>query len=276
MSSILHLSNLTGKDRKIRFFIPMTFALVQKSLDQSIDRKTLEEASVHVPSVARGDCARLHRELFGIVVDGLPHDEAIAFQIALEHFNFPTEIVPSNAIPALPPATIQRGIRFGENELIALDGLGRENRYPWSEAQFAAGGFLNAVRFATDLRVVRNPNAAYRGRSYDRTTQAFVIDKIEQEVKELKFRFEIFLTCEPYRLQFKAGKDSLFRFENQLLRFHQKEILFQILQRIGKLFPKNRQSLAIQAATENRFFLYPSRSALEEEIVWHLFQQLRG
>jgi hypothetical protein len=44
-----------------------TFSLLQTSLDQTIDRQSMEEASVAVRSVARADCAKLQRELFGIL-----------------------------------------------------------------------------------------------------------------------------------------------------------------------------------------------------------------
>ena len=48
-----------------------TFSLLQESLDQSIDRQSLEDASDAAPSVARADCGRLQRELFGILISRL-------------------------------------------------------------------------------------------------------------------------------------------------------------------------------------------------------------
>ena len=60
-----------------------TYSLLQVSLDQTIDRQSLEAASDTVSSVARADCAFILRDLFGIVVSGLSLGDARAFQIAL-------------------------------------------------------------------------------------------------------------------------------------------------------------------------------------------------
>jgi hypothetical protein len=49
-----------------------TFSLLQLSLDQTIARESLEEASAVLPSVALADCALLQRDLFGIMVSNLP------------------------------------------------------------------------------------------------------------------------------------------------------------------------------------------------------------
>jgi hypothetical protein len=82
---------------------------LQVSLDQTIDRESLEEASVVVPSVARADCAHLQRDLFGIVVSNLPLEEARAFQAELKRRGFPTDVVADEELPVLhEPFTIQR------------------------------------------------------------------------------------------------------------------------------------------------------------------------
>jgi hypothetical protein len=81
----------------------MPYALLQLSLDQTIRREDLEEATVLAPSVARADCALIQRELFGIVVRNLEYEEASALQAALRARNFPTEVVEESALPTLPP-----------------------------------------------------------------------------------------------------------------------------------------------------------------------------
>lgn len=250
----------------------MSYALVQKSLEQTIDRRDLEEASVHVPSVARGDCARLHRNLFGIVVTGLSRDEAIAFQVALEYFHFPTEIVADAEIPRLPDPVVRRGIRFETAELIALDGLGRESPYPWREMQFATGGFVETSKVKHDRMLIRNP---YYNSGARIPGPMFVVGKRETEAPTLQFRLELYFPREPYRLQFRADKNALFRCDDALLRFRELKSFAIILRRIAQLLPQERLGLGIRAAQKGRDFLYPNPSCLEEEVIWHILQRQR-
>jgi hypothetical protein len=49
----------------VPLIIMNTYSLLQLSLDQSIDRHAFEDASAVVPSLARVDCAMLHRHLYG-------------------------------------------------------------------------------------------------------------------------------------------------------------------------------------------------------------------
>ena len=78
-----------------------TFSLLLKSLDQTITRESLEEASDAAHSVARADCPRLLRENSGILVSRLPQDEARTFQVALAGRGYETEVVADAALPML-------------------------------------------------------------------------------------------------------------------------------------------------------------------------------
>jgi hypothetical protein len=55
----------------------MPFALVQMSLDQTIDREALEDAGVASKSIPRPDCAKSQKELFGIVIEPNAFEEEI-------------------------------------------------------------------------------------------------------------------------------------------------------------------------------------------------------
>lgn len=248
----------------------MPYALIQKNLGQKIDRKSLEEASIHVPSVARADCARIHRELFGIVVRSIPYNEAVAFQTALEHFGFPTELVPQKDLPGLTAPHFRRGILFDPEGFTAIDGLGREDSHPWEEVQFAAGGFLETVVLKT--KTVVEGTYRYNGRGMPRYEPGI---KREEKTTEREFRLELFLSRPPFRLQFQAGKETLFRFDGAMLRSNQVDQFFTILQKIGQIVPKDCLSLGILAAMRQEAFTYPSVSGMEEEISWHLYHRLR-
>lgn len=250
----------------------MPYAIVQKSLDQKIDRKLLEEASVHVPSVARADCARLASQLYGIVVSHLERDEAVAFQTALAHYRFPTEVVPQNELPLLMEPRFRRGIRFHPDGFTAIDGMGREDSHPWEEVQFAAGGFTESIRFESESKMEWKRRL---GTTRSPITKMVEVTREHKEIREREFRLELFLSCEPYRLQFKAGKETVFRFDEGLLRFHQEDQFTAILQRVATILPPDCQGLGILAASRGETFTYPGVPAFEEEITWQLFQRLR-
>lgn len=247
----------------------MLYALLQPTLSQKIDRKVLEEASVFVPSVARADCARLARELFGIIADHLPLKEAQAFQTALAHSGIRTEIVPQEELPLLMEPVRRRGIRFGPEHFIALDGMGRGQSYPWAEVQFAAGGFVELVKFRTE--------SSLRWRAAPGSDLGSVMERkeVEERVKEAEFRLELFLSCEPYRLQFLAQKDSLFAADDVKIRFHQQDAFVGVMHRVAALLPADCLNQGMQAAARGERFSYPSPAAFDEELIWHLFQSLR-
>lgn len=253
----------------------MSYALIQKSLEQRISIDDLKQASTFVPSVAQADCHRIGRDLFGIVETKLSYDDAVAFQVALEHFRFPTEIVPDADLPRLSDPQIKRGIRFGDGLLTAVDGMGREESFPLAEVQFAGGGFCEAVRVKTERRMDWNPHRGTSRQTAD-INPIFIMRKHERETREPEFHFELFLSCAPYRLQFLAHKESLFRYDGTLLRFQQREQFLQILQRLASILPSNFLSLGFLAARKGKAFSYPSKGAIEEEIVWHLYRRLRA
>lgn len=97
----------------------------------------------------------------------------------------------------------------------------------------------------------------------------------QREVKDTEFRIELFLSCEPWRLQFRAGGETIFRYDDACLRLRQQDQFMGILQRVGTILPPNCLNLGLQAAMRGEVFSYTGVSALEEEITWHLFQRLR-
>ena len=127
-----------------------TCSLLQVSLAQTTARESLEDASVVVRSVARGDCARLQRELFGILISGLAKEEATTFQAELKRRNFPTEVVADQDLPQLyEPFKVQRFEVKGE-VLLFTDAMGRSQTRPLTDLVFLAGGFLQALKLKSD------------------------------------------------------------------------------------------------------------------------------
>lgn len=251
----------------------MSFALIQKTLDQKIERQELEAASVVAPSVARGDCARLVRSLFGILVQNIPEEDARALQQELARRNFPTNAVPMADLPLLPEPHRKRGIRFDGQTVTAIDGIGREQTVALHAARFVAGGFLATER----SRRVHTTEWDYQPVGpYGLTGR--VLTRITEDRPEHNrdFRLELFLSESPFRWQFPLDKEGILRANGSVLRLRNQDELTALLSRIAALFPPGCRNLGTEAAMRGEIFNYPSAGAFEEELVWHLYQALHS
>lgn len=243
-----------------------TFSLLQTSLDQVIDRRALEDASVVVPSVARADCARLQRELFGIVVNGLPHQEAIAFQAELARRDFPTEVVADRELPVLHESfQIQRIERRGE-VLVLTDSMGRERARPLTDLVFLAAGFLNCVEFKTEVDYHFDYNP--RGKSFPK----WVRESEFRGKPALRFRVDFFLWASPNRMHANLGEETAIFHEGRALRLRDDESLRKLLVAMASLLPAERLNSCLREPGIKR--IYPNLQCYEEEIRWH-FRRLK-
>jgi hypothetical protein len=245
-----------------------TFSLLQVSLDQVIDRRSLEDASVVIPSVARADCARLQRELFGIVVSGLPHEEALAFQAELARRGFPTEVVADGELPVLHESfQIQRIERRGE-VLVLTDSMGRERPRPLTDLVFLAGGFLNSIEFKTEW----HQHLDFGGVNGRGGMPMLVTEREFREENELWFRLDFFFWSGPNRLHAAVGKDNVIFHQGNPLRLKNDAALRELLVAMASLLPAERVNSCLREPGIMR--VYPNLQCYEEEIRWH-FRRLK-
>jgi hypothetical protein len=246
----------------------MPYALLQLALDQTISREELEEASMAAPNVARADCAVLQRELFGIVVGNLPHEDALALQAALRARNFPTELVEQSALPALPPPKRETALKLTDAGVALVDLYGRERLFAREQLVFGAAGYVVRLR----QRVAgQHEEVVYRGR-YGTRTQT-VTDYRLQDVPE--FRLEMFASVEPYRLQWVVDPDNTIQVNGGPVALRHQEKLDEIFRQLAVLLPAERVNLGIRKLSAGGYFVYPSARAFEEEIVWSFYQLTR-
>jgi len=248
----------------------MPYALLQLSLDQTIDRNAMEEASVAAPSVARADCARLHRELFGIVAENLDHANATAFQKALRQHGFDTELIDQSLLPQLPPSQSAPRFRIDPDALVVTDLYGRDTRYGWSTFVFAAGGFLTRERARAERSDEWTIRPGPHG-SVSRKVESVTTYPIR---KEREFRLEFFFCGAPYRYQWILGERSTINCGGKLLRLRQQAELVDLMREVGFL-PSDRLNLGIRKACRGEVFEYPSVRGFEEEVVWSFYRLTR-
>jgi hypothetical protein len=246
----------------------MSYALLQLSLDQTISREELEEASMAAPSVARADCALLQRELFGVVVGNLPYEDAVALQAALRARNFPTELVEQSALPVLPPAKRETALKLTGAGLVLVDLYGRETLYAKEQFVFGAAGYVVRMR----QRVAgQHAEVVSHGR-YGRQVR-MVTDYRLQDVPE--FRLEMFFRVEPYRLQWVLDPDNTLTVNGRPISFRKQPTLDELFRQLAVVFPAERLNLGIRKLSVGEYFVYPSVRAFEEEIVWSFYRLLR-
>ncbi len=239
-----------------------TFSLLQTSLRQSISREALEAAAADVPSVALADCAGIQRNLFGIVVSGLPLDEATTFQSALKRHQFSTELVEDSALPVLhDPFTVQR-VEISESSLIFTDTMGRSQSRPLDELVFVAGGFLTRERLKT-MTVLEsgNPRGPRDSQHHARLETVHRVEPLQE------FRLDFFFSSAPHRLRAVVSSENTLFFHERPLRLRDTVLLLGAMMDLVELLPPDRTGEGLKQSATTTY--YPSLRSYEEEIRWH-------
>jgi hypothetical protein len=245
-----------------------TFSLLQTTLGQTIDRKSLEDASVAVRSVARTDCAKLQRELFGMVVSGLAHDEALAFQAELMRRNFPTEVVADRELPLLHDSCQIQRIERRDEVLVLTDSMEQVRTRPLTDLVFLAGGFLKRIEFKTEWHQHLEFGGSGKG-----GMPKLVAEREYREESELNFRLDFFFWSPPNRIHAALHKDTVIFHEGNPLRLRDIAALRELMSAMGHLLPPERLSSSLRDPASTR--IYPTLACYEEEIRWH-FHRLKS
>jgi hypothetical protein len=244
------------------------YAVLQTSLEQSIDRETLEEAIMATEGLAKPDCAQLQKELFGIIAAGLSQDDALALQAALQARNVPTEAVDASVLPVLPLPRRVQALKFVETGIVLVDLYDRETSYEWQHTVFAAGGGLLHLRSIQDQKLETVPGG--------RGAQKAIIITGHHYENLPEFRLELFLPVESPRVQWVLTKDSVIIADDRHLRLRDGEELARLLSRLGSALAPEQVNTGIKKVMAGEEFVYPSVHAFEEEIIWSLYQLMRG
>ena len=240
-----------------------TYSLLQVSLEQTIDRESLEMVSDVVPSLARADCAHLQRDLFGIVVSNLPLQEATAFQAELKRRGFPTDLVADHELPVLhEPLTIQR-IEIKEKALLFIDTMGRQQTRALDDLVFVAGGHLTQNRLKSVL-VLESPERSHELQHRARLEQRHRFEDVPE------FRLDFFFWASPNRLRASVSAESTMFFRDRPLRLRDTALILGAMMDLRELLPSERVGAGLKRSDTNNF--YPSFKSYEEEIRWHFYR----
>ncbi len=238
-----------------------TYSLLQTSLESTIDRQALEEASVAVRSVARTDCAGIQRKLFGIVISHLEKSEALIFQEQLARRNFPTALVADDDLPVLEESfQVQRIEQSGE-VLALTDSLGRVRERPVDELAFLAAGYFHRIECKTEWHERLEFGTGYKG------MPQLVSEREYREDEELSFRIDFFFKSPPNRINAVLEDETAVFHEGKPLRLGDRTGLENLMRAMGNLLPPERLNSWLRDPAGGR--IYPDFQCYENEIRWH-------
>jgi hypothetical protein len=237
-----------------------TYSLLQESLDQTIERAALEDATDAVRSIARMDCPRILRERSGILISGLERDDALAFQAALKRHHFPTTVVNDNQLPLLHESFQIQRIEQREEVLVFTDSMGRLRTKPVSDLVFLAAGFLRRIEFKTETQLKLNPRTDGEG-------PMFITERETHEEAATEFRLDFFFTAAPHRLNALLCAETAIFFQGQPVRMKNQVAMDGLLAAMGRLLPPERLNSVLRDPASAGIF--PNSHCYEKEIRWH-------
>jgi hypothetical protein len=240
------------------------YAVLQNSLEQCIDRGTLEEAVMATEELSPPDCARLVRELFGIVATNLSEADALALQSALQARQISTEVVEESALPVLPLPRHVRALNLRDKGIELIDLYNQMTSWEWPHIVFAAGGGM------LHLREVQKQRLAPVGGGRD-GIRAVIVTRHQSE-KFPEFRLELFLPADSPRAQWVLTRDSVLTVNDTHIRLRDEDQLASLLAALGNALAPEQINFGIKRVMANEPFTYPSVHAFEEEIIWSLYR----
>jgi len=249
----------------------MQYALLQRYLDQTLTREQMEEASVAAPEVARADCARLHRELFGIVADRLDKFNARAFQQALAAFGFECDLVPESELFRLPPAYGINALGLDMDHLEWADLYGRGRRLPMRACVFVAAGWLAKDSMRLDNRHRSGAKAEMRIRYM---ANGGVAEQTGTIARVQRFRLDCFLSEPPFRIEWSLAWRQIKILNGHPVQCEDTETLSRFLRLLVEKMPPGRTNRGAERFGRPDEPIYPNPRAFDEEIIWH-FHRLR-
>ncbi|MBK1883105.1 hypothetical protein JIN85_11805 [Luteolibacter pohnpeiensis] len=240
-----------------------TYSLLQESLEQSISLDSLQDATQVVRSITRADCHHIHRDLYGIVVSGLPHPEALAFQAELARRDYPTRIVDDRDVPVLHEAFGMQRLDLIGDKLYFTSSAGRRETRELKELVFIAAGFFSEERWVAGKEMVWEPVKVTRygvdvNLNYEREE---VLEKYPT------FLMDFFFWSMPHRLQLRVSDASVAFFNDEALKLKNMPSFVAMMGKVAQLLPAERMNSGMLRRMDP--FAYPAKRSYEEEIRWH-------
>ena len=244
-----------------------TYSVIQRDLNEVVTLRQLEEASTHVPTIARADCIRIHKLLAGIYISRLSHPEALAFQRGLALQGLQADVVADSLLPALPTGMRAMRVSRIDRDLHFRDFMDRPTFIPHEEILFIAAACIEDI-------------------TLERTTTTTTVDIGHQvsmpftesrlrSVPERCVRIDIFFTRAPHRMTLSAGDATRFFVQDQPVYLRKPEVIAWAFQMVRGWAPAEcrlNRHIHLDHPIQHRV---PS-AVYEEEIRWRFYRLREG
>jgi len=233
-----------------------TYSVLQGNLGQALEPAVLEAAVDATRTITRMDCPRLQREISGIMVSGLDHEDALAFQAALAGRHYPTVVVADAELPVLHASHQVQRFDRREDSLVLTDSIGREFVQPLTALVFLAAGMHGRMERRS---LIESHDSTWDGVPFS--------PRKVQEQSEMVFRCDLFFSEEPHRLHLGLGKDTAIFHQGQPIRLRNSQAVGDFMTALAALLPEERINSQLRQPATTLF--YPNLHVYENEIRWH-------
>lgn len=213
------------------------------------------------------DAPILGADAFGILVKNFTEQQAAVLQGTLRIEGVETEIVDHSHLPALPPAKVVNRLECLPQHLLVYDPVGRSFPVAWPHVMLIAAGWVRITEFVRERRETVSARSAgdYRLKP--------VTDYTSREETDFRCRAEIILSSGVMRFSIDAEKFNFGYLGDRKTPDSAQNFtrLIQDTVQFSTNAGRNRGAEAIRVQSD-QMFLYPSKNAFHEEIVWMLWQ----
>jgi len=236
-----------------------SYCLLQQELGPAPAIGDLEAAADATTGISRLDCLNIYRDAHGVVVAGLSHDDAIAFQAVLAARGNPTRVVADADMPVLHESYQIQRIDHHGRELVLASSMGRVWTRPLADLVFLGAAFYSKIEFkqSWDLRI---------DTAYDREPKVVPVRKAWEESTQA-FRLDLFFSTEPNRLHVALTPESAIFHQGGRLRLRDLPGLAAFMAEMAALLPPGR--LNSQLREPNRAIPFRGPHLYENELRWH-------
>lgn len=256
----------------------MRYAVLQKTLETpELDK--LVRAFKTVPSLTAADAATAVHDAYGVLIKQLAEDDACFLQQALQAEGIDTVVVAQRDLPDMPPFKVVRRLGLNAENLEVFDPLGRSFQVPAEHVLMIAAG---AVRTHESRMAEAGHAVTHLGAHHMLSAGAFesglrqmgtLGDGRVLRDLDIHLSLEIVLTQGVLRYSIEAEE---FNFEclgdrrSGSLRANFSSLVNDLTAR----FPEAVVNRGAHYLRENpsELFVYPTRNAFIEEIVWILWR----
>ena len=250
--------------------IAMSFAVVQKSFEPPTAEQ-LRRAFRRIASLTDFDAGRLTEDAYGILAERLTRDEAWTLHTALADEGIDTAVVDAATLPELGTAKRFDRCEITRKSFGPADALGRPQPIGWDHVVLVAAGRVSL----RERRTVRGVGLAIKhGGRRQVGPRVVLTNTVRREVEHTTPVLDILIDIDPWRYQ-ANGDEFRYTCLGERMQRDRAANFPLLVKELMARSPAAWANLGAKAIANDasKTYLYPSRHAFEEEMIWLLWRQ---